>query len=328
MYGNKCFIAENIKNMRKFYHLCLSSPKEVLYRNEEDFIRGFNCFAEAAVLTESRVLADGEMTTHNHFGVCTDDPQELMFRNRYAYSSYFNAKYHRKGRLGEKYYFADELEGTRRIVSALSYIMRQGVHHGLTSTPFEYPHCSANVIFQKEMGRKPEEELMPACKRHKYLSRNSCLDDGFRMSSSGLLLREDIVDVHFVEELYITSKGFIYNMIRKSGTDWENEQKEESPNLKPVTLETIECGCSQEQFEQLKRNESGRPDKSRMTDLDLCKLIDNVYVPQISKDNSYTIYDLSEEKRRYIGNLIWQGFKSGKLPFVTSEQIGRCLGGL
>lgn len=70
--------------MKKIYHLCLSSHREVLFRDEEDFTIGFNYLAEAAFYTESRLLADGFMSTHWHNIVRTEVPDELTARFRYA----------------------------------------------------------------------------------------------------------------------------------------------------------------------------------------------------------------------------------------------------
>ena len=89
----------------------------------------------------------------------TDNAKELMYRNRNAYSRYFNTKYRRKGRLGEKHFFLLEIEGLHHTIAALNYVNRQGLHHGLAATPFDYPHCSANAFFQKQLGKKALTEL-------------------------------------------------------------------------------------------------------------------------------------------------------------------------
>ena len=99
---------------------------------------GFNCLALAVLETESRLLAEGFIPTHTHKLVQTDDYKELMRRERYSYSRYFNAKYSRKGRIGEKEYFRLETEGLFHTQTALSYVIRQGLHHGLANTPFAY----------------------------------------------------------------------------------------------------------------------------------------------------------------------------------------------
>ena len=172
--------------MRKTVHLCLSSHDEVMYRSEADLIMGFNCLALAVLETESRLLAEGFMTTHHHYLVQTDHYKELMFRSRYAYARYFNAKYSRKGQLGERQYFSQEIEGLFHTTAALNYVIRQGLHHGLTSTPFEYPHCSANAFFRKELGRHGETQLLRDSTRYQYLPKNKSLPaDRYRMSAIG-----------------------------------------------------------------------------------------------------------------------------------------------
>ena len=65
-----------------------------MYRNEEDLVMGFNCLALAVFDTESRLLSEGFIPTHNHKAVQTDDPIILMKKERYTYTRYFNAKYH------------------------------------------------------------------------------------------------------------------------------------------------------------------------------------------------------------------------------------------
>lgn len=81
--------------MKKIYHISLSSHEDVLFRNDRDFAIGFNCLAEAAFVTDSKLLADGLMSTHWHSIVLADDPQGFVHRKRYAYARFFNAMYGR-----------------------------------------------------------------------------------------------------------------------------------------------------------------------------------------------------------------------------------------
>ena len=85
--------------MKKTYHLCLSAGNEVMFRDLEDYHRGFNCFASALYKTESTGLVESFMSTHTHQLVQTRCPEEFMYNFRQPYSMYFNRKYHRKGRL-------------------------------------------------------------------------------------------------------------------------------------------------------------------------------------------------------------------------------------
>ena len=113
----------------------------------------FNCLCSALYKTGSRCLAENDMPSHHHGCYETECPDELIRTKRHAYTLYFNEKYDRKGPLGDPGYFSLVLEGLRHLLAALSYIIRNTVHHGITSTPFEWPYCSANAFFRKELGK-------------------------------------------------------------------------------------------------------------------------------------------------------------------------------
>lgn len=321
--------------MRKTYHCCITSHDEVMFRDEEDFVHGFNCYASAVLETESRHLADGFMTSHAHFGLQTDRYSDVLGKYRYSYSRYFNAKYGRRGRLGLKDYLHLELDGLYHIQSCLSYIMRQGLHHGITSTPFGYRHCSANVIFQKELGKFTTTQLLPESGRYKYLPSHVVIPGKYRMDSSGLLLREDIVDVKYVEEVYMSPRNFLYQMNRVSDARWEQEQREEKSSSPVITLELVEGAGSPDDIKRMKNNELGRVEKRRMTDTELCSLIDKHYLPSIcgGSRSPVSIYGLSLSSRNDLANRIWQDMKSmqvrrqDKYPSktVTEKQLIRCL---
>lgn len=133
--------------MKKTYHLCLSAGDEVLFRDLEDYHRGFNYFAIALHKTGSTGLVESFMSTHSHKLVQTEDPAEFMHCLRLPYSMYFNRKYHRKGKLGENTHFTMEVVGHHHILAAASYILRNALHHGIAPIPYAYPHCSANAIY-------------------------------------------------------------------------------------------------------------------------------------------------------------------------------------
>ena len=91
--------------MKKTYHLCLSAGDEVMFRDLEDYYRGFNCFALALYKTSSAGLVESFMSTHTHQMIQTSDPKDFMFNFRNPYSKYFNRKYGRTGKLGEDHHF-------------------------------------------------------------------------------------------------------------------------------------------------------------------------------------------------------------------------------
>lgn len=72
--------------MKKTYHICLSAGNEVMFRDEEDYIRGFNCFALALYKTETTGLVECFMSNHYHLLVHTADPKAFIYAMRLSYS--------------------------------------------------------------------------------------------------------------------------------------------------------------------------------------------------------------------------------------------------
>ena len=304
--------------MRKTYHLCLSSHEEVMHRSIEDYAYDVNCFALAVHRTESRALADAVMSTHDHFCVQTDVIKKLAYIRRNAYTRYFNTKYERSGRLGEPVHFIKELEGIRHITAAVSYVNRNPLHHGQTSTPFGYRFCSANAVFRKDLGKGDFRYELRNSKKKQLIPNNCSLPEGYRIDGSGMILQEDIIDVRYVEELYVTPRSFLYMMNRYSDENWVREQIEEDPSRPAVTLDVIEQGIEEESVERMLSNEKGRVNLALLTDMELCGMIDNEYVPKYGK---ISVYHLADKEKATIGNDLWR-----RLGRRTNEkQIRRCL---
>ena len=321
-------------NKTAIYHVCLSSHEEVMYRSAADICMGFNCLAVAALATESRLLADGFMTTHYHALVQTSSLKELMRRTRYSYSRYFNNRYSRKGKLAEEKYFCLEIDGLNHTIAALNYVLRQGLHHGLAATPFGYPHCSANAYFRQDLGKTTTPALLQEKYRYKYLPSNIKIPAEYRMSANGQLLREDILDTAWVEQVYISPQSFMFHMNRIANERDIQEQKEEN-QLPPVTLESIEKGVPGFNLKEAQSFEKERGVRNAMTDLELCAYIDGNLLPQLIRQPDPTIYMLTEDKRIKIYDWLWRKSrdelyrKGSTSPFssktITEPQLRRCL---
>ena len=321
--------------MRKTVHLCLSSHDEVMYRSEADLIAGFNCFAVAVLYTESRALAEGFLSTHCHQLIQSDAPREAMHRSRNAYARYFNSRYHRRGRLGEKLYYYLEIEGLHHTMAALNYVNRQGLHHGLATTPFDYPHGSANAVFRKELGKNGPVSLLPDNLRSHYLPSNVTVPTRYRMNESGLLLREDILDTAYVEELYVSPRSFLFQMNRISEEERSLERQMEENDTPPITLEVIEAGVPDFHADFCRSNEFGKVNRQRMTDIELCRLIDTVLVPRLLDNPEKTsVYDVPLSRRIQLFDHLREEIQAARYrkgrsvfgnKFVTDAQLQRCL---
>ena len=309
--------------MIKTYHLCYTSHKEVMYRSAEDMNRSFNCLCSALYKTGSRCLAECDLPNHQHGCYETECPNELIRNKRHAYTGFFNEKYGRKGPLGDPGYFSLELQGIQHKIAAISYTAKNAAHHGITSTPFEWPYCSANAYFRKELGKLhvPDLLLSPA-QIERVLPRRAAFDRQWKMGVEGVFLRESVIEVSLVENLFATPQAFSYFLTRKSGEDWYKEQEADGNGMPPVTLESIEFQLLQyapdrtQAIAEMLRNEQVRHAAARMTDLQVCELIDSRHVP---KYRAFSVYHLTDGQKNAIANDLYGQYRLG-LP-----QIRRCL---
>lgn len=300
--------------MSKLFHVCLSAGNEVMYRSEEDYIRGFNCFAVALHKTGSALLADSFMSTHHHACVVTDNLKDLVHHHRAAYSRYFNRKYHRRGQLGERDPFTIDVVGVYHRLAALSYTLRNALHHGVSPTPFGYPHNSANVIFQKDLGKSSPADLLPKNKFYHYLPDKAEVPEHYKMHSSGLLLRETVIDVQQVEYFYNSPRNFLFYMNRISGEEWEKEQEKEGGAA--YTIGSIEQGVRTPDVASMLKCEYGRENYRRLSDIQVCELIDNEILPLYGVKS---VYQLSSKAKIQIANELWSRYRIGR------DRIERCL---
>jgi hypothetical protein len=302
--------------MKKTFHLCLSSDDEVMFRDEEDYNRGFNCFALALHKTDSTGLVETFMSTHAHLLVQTTDPNRFMGAFRMPYTKYFNRKYSRNGSLGEPVHFCMEIEGLYHHIAAMSYILRNGLHHGIVPIAYGYPHCSINAIFQKDMGKVPVKDLIPQKSFYRYIGRNADFPDRYKMSSSGVFLRESVLDIAQVENMFATPRAFNYYMNRKTSEEWMMEQEKDKDQVHPVTLELIESKVHLTSVKDMLVFEGGRSDYKRKSDIELCVEIDMLVRELFQKSSIYT---LTDEEKHTIARVV-----RGKY-FASTAQLSRCL---
>ena len=263
-------IEKQINVMKKTYHLCLSAGNEIMFRDLEDYHRGFNCFAIALHKTNSTGLVEAIMSTHIHTLVQTNSPKEFMMCLRQMYTMYFNKKYGRSGKLGENLHFTMEVVGYHHILAAMSYILRNALHHGVAPIPYAYPHCSANAIFMREMGKRPEVNLLPQKSYYKHLGRTAEYPDSYKMSKDGVFLRESVLDIPQVENLFVTPRMFNFYMSRKSSEEWEAEQRKDQNDSPLINLQSIENGLNTDSIEKLLLFENGKADYRKHSDIDVC----------------------------------------------------------
>ena len=287
-----------------------------MFRSRADYIRGINCLCLMAHSTGSILLAYVFMSNHVHIIVRTDDPKKLMIKFRYAYNKYFNAKYGRTGKLGEETFFKIELVGLYHLLTAIAYVLRNPVHHGICATPFGYEFSSIRGMFRKEFGWQTYESTLPRKSAYRFLPCRSVLPENFQMNSEGMILPESVIDAQDVEHQFSTARSFLYYMNRLSGEEWLREQQQDPGNIPAITIESIEEGVKFNDINSMFRNEHGRANYTAMTDIILCHEIDKVILPKYGIDS---VYRLEDKQRKDITEHIKRQYG------VTTSQVLRCM---
>lgn len=302
--------------MKKTYHICLSSNKELMFRDREDYIRGINCLSLAVYKTEASLLAYSFMSNHVHIGVRCEDPKSLMKAFRYSYTRYYNSKYGRKGKLGERHYFQIEIEGFYHLLSTLAYILKNPLHHGITGTPFGYDFSSIDSLFRKDLKGETTVRAMSEKSQYLYLPRYNTLPPNYIMNEEGMIVPESVIDIADVEHYFSNARTFLYYMNRLSNKDWEKEQLRDENDRAPITLKEIEKGVPGYNINTMLRNENGKVNYNALSDIKLCYKIDKVILPKM-KINS--VYNLSPTSYNKLINIL------KKELYIPEEQLDRCI---
>jgi hypothetical protein len=248
--------------------------------------------------------------------VQTIDPDELMYNFRLSYSMYFNHKYHRSGKLGEQTHFTLDIVGFHHMVAAASYVLRNCLHHGVAPIPYAYPHCSVNAIFRKEMGKFIDEPVLPARSIPKFIGRRAEYPSNYVMSESGVFLRESVLDIPQVENMFLTPRSFNFYMTRKSGEEWDAEQKNDGNGIEPISLLSIEKGVSMHEIDKMLVFENGKADYRRISDIDLCTGLDQLARNRYGR---HSVYQLTENEKSNIASELYYD------RHINKAQIQRCL---
>lgn len=312
--------AITISTMKQLYHFCITCHNEVLFRDSEDIRNITNILALECFACQVELWADAIMSTHLH-GVALAEEEQMALccqRLKMRITKYHRNRHHGSGALFDPGCFLLPLEGNNHILAAVSYVLRNGLHHGQSATPFSYPHCSANHLFRRDLGK---DTIVPAIASRteiaRYLPRRSDFPDHFAMDRDGMLLRSSFENLQMLEHYYRTPRCFDYYMSRLSGEEWQREQRQDPVGDKPVTLELLEPATQNEPIARMLASEKGHSySASRLSDQDLCRIIDEEYVPGYHADS---VYRLSHEQRIRIGDDLVRRLH------VAPAQARRCL---
>jgi REP element-mobilizing transposase RayT len=316
--------------MTNCFHVCFTSHKEVIFRSFSDYVFGVFAMVLAAIRSKSVILAFALMSDHVHVAILSSSYSTFVSLFRNSYNRHFNMKYLRTGPLGERGFYYKPLIGTNHIVAAISYVLRNPIHHGICKSPFEYEFTSSTCYFNKFFCRKltyfPTRMGIREMEKKGLLSRNSIAEipDEYRFDENGQLCFNDFVDIPFVENHYVSGRRFSYYMTRPSNDGWAQEQMKDIEGSHmteeeylafnpPISINSIEPDFS---IDDMLKQESGNFHEKRILDIEVCGLIDNEYVPKYHL-KSYA--ELSLLQKKEILHDIMRKY------YASDRQLRRCL---
>ena len=137
------------------------------------------------------------------------------------------------------------------------------------------------------------------------------------MNEKGMFLRESFMEIPQLEMMFITPRGFLYQMNRLSDEIWQKEQLDDKSGEPPITLDTIEHSFDKKSVLSMLESEKGfKYNPSRMNDIELCNLIDNELVKQFQKTS---VYDLTDTQKFKLSQMLSNDLN------LPPYQIKRCL---
>lgn len=306
--------------MKQLYHVCITCHSETLFRDDQDIRNITNILALVAFSCEIEIWVDAEMATHLHLIVFGEPDKVGSFAGRLKMRI---AKYNRgrsggAGPLFDPVTFVLRLEGQNHILAAISYVLRNGMHHAASATPFGYPNCTVNELFRTELGKPPvKKQIVSRAEIAACLPRCSVFPDHYAMAADGTFLRSTFEELCRVELCYRTPRAFLFQMNRLSSEEWEKEQRGDDSTEEPVTLSKMEPQSDPKSLAILLANEKGfnyRAD--RKSDMQVCQLIDGSYLPKYRKSS---VYQLDKRQRLHLAETL------SKEHFLPRAQLYRCL---
>ena len=306
--------------MKQLYHLSISCHGATLFRDEEDIRCITNILALTAFAVHVEIWADALMATHLHLIVFGEETQVLLLgrRLKHRITRYHRGRYGGQGPLFDPTIFMLRLEGANHILAAISYVLRNGMHHGQSSTPFGYGPCSVNHLFREDLGKVPlQKRITSRTDIAARLPRRSEFPDRFTMDEQGMLLRDSFEELGRVELYYKSPRAFLYQMNRLSSDEWEKEQLKDDTAEPPVTLSRIEPNANEHSLIAWMNHERGNQfRKDRKLDIDVCKIIDR---DLLGRYPGKTVYQIDRDQQFELAKVLQYEYH------LPHRQIQRCL---
>lgn len=198
------------------YHLCTTALRNsVLCRDNEDYIRLWNCIVIYAIKYDLKLFCLCLMSNHFHILLqASPDRIESFFRMiKIQYGRYMKRKYGTSSSIGLEYkLFA--VSSRKAFCQEVAYILRNA-YKARISNPFSYPWCSAMVYFTRvqRVGRRVGD--MSERKILAVLKTKEKLPEDIIVSLYGMILPESFIGVDFVEKMFGGSPVMFFDFLKK-----------------------------------------------------------------------------------------------------------------
>lgn len=302
----------------RLYHICYTSHQEVICRKHADYVRLFNCIAQAIINTGSILVTYSIMSNHIHLAVVTDDAGRLVQRIRSSYAQMFNDVYRRTGMLGDQGYYKLHLVGRLHVAAALSYILRNPVHHRVCANPYAYQY-SPILLYFNYAGTSLQDAGMQVsyARSRKAVRRNNHIPYNISFDRFGMMDVASVTDTEVLEGYFGSYRAFQYGLSRGDYDRWTEEQVGDREGVPPVTISSIEPYLSQREIGNVTAQSMSWFRDAGLSDMELCMLIDGQY---LSDFNRQTYTELTDSEKIRIARCILKEYAR-----VSIRQLGRCL---
>ena len=286
------------------YHIFIEG-ENVLFRNDSDYIFFNNRFATSSYALITNPLAETTMSTHFHSLIEVADgtvADELIHRLRKTYNLHYTLNYGRPsggpdvaGNVIGKIHKV-EISDRESALHEILYILKNPVHHYVTSCPLGYSYSSAQYVFADSMVspliRKELQKSITVFRdlqyRQKYRTAGSDqVPDDWEVLDNGMILPSSYINMKRVRAFWNNNvKSFIYD-INRNQTDAKNE-------IIDTDILDLRSSC--------------------LTDIEVCNIIDGF----AARNGKKSFHYLNDNERQNI-------ILTLRMKHVPEEQIRRCL---
>ena len=136
-------------------------------------------------------------------------------------------------------FYSVELIGRRHVTAAISYVLRNPVHHELTSNPYDYEFSSIGLYFRKETRRPENMRPKKAAKPFATIIRRDNrqrLPEGLIFDETGQIEPSQLVNSAVVEGFFGSYAAFDYGLQRRDYQVWETEQLQDRDGQSAITF--------------------------------------------------------------------------------------------